>query len=165
MSGGKGNDTLSGGAGNDRLKDTQGNNILYGDAGDDELRAGHGDDKLDGDSGNDILIAGAGDDRLNGGTGDDVLQGGSGVDRFYLSSDRDIIQDFQDGRDLLGLLTTIDGPPLSFSDLDIVQVGQNLEIRWKLEGLNDVGSQTHVIILEGIQASQITVDDFVQITP
>ncbi|MGL4622730.1 alpha/beta hydrolase [Chroococcidiopsis sp.] len=165
MSGGKGNDTLSGGAGNDRLKDTQGNNILYGDAGDDELRAGHGDDKLDGDSGNDILIAGAGDDRLNGGTGDDVLQGGSGLNKFYLSSGQDTIQDFQDGRDLLGLPVAIDNTPLSFSALDLVQVGQNTEIRWKLEGMGDLGNQIHTTTLEGIQASQITANDFVQITP
>lgn len=161
MSGGKADDILTGGTGDDRLKDTQGNNILYGDAGDDWLRAGQGDDELDGDSGNDILIGGCGNSRLNGGTGDDLLQGGSGFEQFYLSSDRDIIQDFQDGRDLLGLPTTIDGTSLSFSDLDVVQVGQNTEVRWKLEGLGDLGSQMHVTILEGIRASQITVNDFV----
>lgn len=159
--GGKANDILTGGAGDDILKDTQGNNILYGDAGDDCLRAGQGDDEVHGDSGNDILIGRFGDDRLNGGTGDDLLTGGSGVERFYLSSGQDIIQDFQDGRDLLGLPTTINGTPLSFSNLDIVQVGQNTEIRWKLEGLGDLGSQMDVTILEGIRASQITVNDFV----
>lgn len=161
MSGGKANDILTGGAGDDILRDTQGNNILYGDAGDDWLHAGQGDDELHGDSGNDILIGRSGDDRLNGGTGDDLLIGGSGVDRFYLSSGQDIIQDFQDGRDLLGLPTTINGSPLSFSNLDIVQVGQNTEIRSSLEGLGDLGSQMHVTILEGIRASQITVNDFV----
>ena len=164
MSGGKANDILTGGAGDDILKDTQGNNILYGDAGHDWLRAGQGDDEVHGDSGNDILIGRSGDDRLNGGTGDDLLTGGSGVDRFYLSSGQDIIQDFQDGRDLLGLPMTINGTPLGFSDLDVVQVGQNTEIRSCKEGLGDLGSQMHVTILQGIRASQITVNDFVQPT-
>lgn len=162
MSGGKADDILTSGAGDDRLRDTQGNNILYGDAGNDRLLAGQGRDKLDGDSGNDILTGGAGGDRLNGGTGNDLLQGGSGVDRFYLSSGQDIIQDFRNGRDLLGLPTTTDGTPLSFSDLDVVQVGQNTEIHWTAEGLNGLGSQMHVTILERIRASQITVNDFVQ---
>lgn len=161
ISGGEANDTLTGGAGDDALRDTQGNNILYGDAGDDQLRAGQGDDKLDGDWGNDILTGGDGRDRLNGGTDDDLLQGGSGVDRFYLSSGRDIIRDFQDGQDLLGLPMTLDGTPLSFSDLDIVQVGQSTEIRWMLEGMGNSGSQTNVTILEKVRANHITLNDFV----
>ncbi|MBD3884042.1 hypothetical protein IFO70_20040 [Phormidium tenue FACHB-886] len=165
MSGGEADDVLTGGAGDDLLRDTQGNNILYGDAGNDRLQAGQGNDKLDGDSGNDTLIGGNGDNRLNGGTGDDLLQGGSGVDQFYLSSDRDIIRGFEDGRDLLGLPTTTSeafyGTSLSFNDLDVVQMGQNTEIRWTLEGSGELGSQMHVTILEGIQANQITVHDFV----
>ncbi|PIG90744.1 hypothetical protein [Gloeocapsopsis sp. IPPAS B-1203] len=161
MSGGKGGDVLTGSAGNDSLRGNYGRDILYGDAGDDWLQAGQGDDTLHGDSGNDILIGGCGDDTLNGGTGDDLLQGGSGFDRFYLSSGQDVIRDFQDGRDLLGLPTTINGTTLSLSDLNVTQVGQNTEIRWKLEGLGDLGSQMHITLLEGIQASHITVNDFV----
>lgn len=161
ISGGEANDTLSGGAGDDILKDTQGDNILYGDADNDRLYAGQGNDELYGDSGNDTLIGKSGNASLNGGTGDDLLQGGSGLNKFYLSSDRDLIQGFQDGRDLLGLPTALDGTPLGFSDLDIVQVGQNTEIRTQLEGLGDLGSQMNVTILEGIGASQITVNDFV----
>lgn len=165
ISGGEASDTMSGGAGNDILRETQGDNILYGDAGDDQLHAGQDDDELYGDSGNDTLIGGSGDAKLNGCKGDDLLQGGSGVDRFYLSSDRDIIQNFQDGRDLLGLPIAIDGTPLGLSDLDIVQVGQNTEIRWELLGMGNSRSQMHLTILEGIEASQITINDFVQMTP
>jgi dienelactone hydrolase len=161
INGGKGDDILSGGADGDRLIDTQGNNILYGDAGNDWLQVFQGNNKLDGDSGNDVLIGGVGEDRLNGGTGDDLLIGGSGCDRFYLSSGQDTIKDFQDSQDLLGLPTTINGIPLTFSDLNIVRVGQNTEIRWKNDGLGNLENQTYVTILEGIQASQITVNDFI----
>nr|WP_273038639.1 hypothetical protein [Iningainema tapete] len=106
-------------------------------------------------------MGGSGDDRLNGGTGDDLLIGAEGLDRFYLSNGKDIIQDFQDGQDFLGLPTTINDTPLSFSDLDVIQVGLNTEIRWKLLGLDDLESQMHVTILQGIQPSQITLHDFV----
>ncbi|MBD2772780.1 hypothetical protein ICL16_12030 [Iningainema sp. BLCCT55] len=125
------------------------------------MHADWGDNELYGDSGNDILMGGSGDDRLNGGTGDDLLIGAEGLDRFYLSNGKDIIQDFQDGQDFLGLPTTINDTPLSFSDLDVIQVGLNTEIRWKLLGLDDLESQMHVTILQGIQPSQITLHDFV----
>lgn len=165
ISGGEADDVLTGGVGDDLLRDIQGNNILYGDGGNDWLQAGQGNDKLDGDAGNDILIGGEGENRLNGGTGDDLLWGGSGGDQFYLSSDRDIIYGFEEGQDLLGLPTTTSeafyGTTLSFSDLEIVQVGQNTEVRWTLEGTGDSGSQMHMTILEGVQANQITVHDFI----
>ncbi len=57
-----GNDTLSGGGGND---------IIYGDA---------GNDTLNGDKGNDVLYGGFGADMLGGGDGNDVLVGGRGAD-------------------------------------------------------------------------------------
>lgn len=53
--GGGGNDTLSGGSGNDVLMGDDGNNTLSGNGG------------------NDILIGGFGDNLLSGGAGDDVL--------------------------------------------------------------------------------------------
>lgn len=55
-----GSDTLSGGAGFDRL---------YGQAGDDTLSGGTGDDHLEGNAGGDALQGGAGQDDLIGGTG------------------------------------------------------------------------------------------------
>jgi Ca2+-binding RTX toxin-like protein len=57
--GNDGNDTITGGGGND---------ILFGDAGNDSILGG---------SGRDILVGGLGNDSLNGGDGDDVLVGGS----------------------------------------------------------------------------------------
>ena len=159
LHGGKGNDILSGEAGDDSLKDNQGNNILYGDAGNDWLQTGSGHDVLSGDSGDDILIAGSGNDGLNGGTGDDLLQGGAGRDRFYLSDGHDVIQDFQDGHDRL-CLPIIGETALSFSNLEIIQMGQHTEIRWASQTNNNIAAPMNVTVLQGIQASQITEADF-----
>ncbi len=71
--GGKGNDTLLGGAGDDNLR---------GNAGNDSLVGGAGDDNLIGDAGNDTLIGGDGDDNLVGGDGNDVLISGNGITTF-----------------------------------------------------------------------------------
>ena len=62
--GGDGNDTLTGGSGND---------LLFG---------GSGNDTLLGKGGNDLLFGGSGNDVLTGGTGDDQMFGQSGVNSY-----------------------------------------------------------------------------------
>ena len=62
--GGAGNDTLSGGAGDDDI---------YGGAGNDTLSGGAGDDDIYGDGGDDTISGGAGDDDLSGGAGADLF--------------------------------------------------------------------------------------------
>ena len=59
-----GDDTMSGGAGNDYLNAVanKGNNLLVGGAGNDTLDAGEGDNTLEGGSGNDRLTAAGGSD-------------------------------------------------------------------------------------------------------
>ncbi|MBI4183928.1 MAG: FG-GAP repeat protein [Proteobacteria bacterium] len=76
----RGDDVLLGGAGRDRLWGGPGNDTLVGGAGDDRLAGGHGSDLLDGGDGDDRLFGGHGDDTLIGGAGDDVLRGGHGDD-------------------------------------------------------------------------------------
>jgi serralysin len=102
-SGGSGNDTfrddgaiggrLSGGDGNDHLTGGIGNNNIDGGAGDDILRGGGGNNNLLGGKGNDTLFADDGSGNLDGGDGDDVLyaglnttfvQGGDGTDTLLL---------------------------------------------------------------------------------
>src|SRR6185436_8134529 len=56
--GGNGNDTITGGAGNDVLYGDAGNDTLTGAAGNDVLIGGDGSDRLVGSAGNDILVAG-----------------------------------------------------------------------------------------------------------
>ena len=77
-----------------------------------------GGDKLMGESGVDVLIGSVGDDILDGGVGDDTLTGLDGRDTFVIAEagGSDLILDYQDGRDKIGLA---DG--LRFRDLIIEQ--------------------------------------------
>jgi serralysin len=86
LSGRGGNDTLSGGTGNDRL---------LGEAEDDSLSGGAGNDNLDGGVGSDTLFGGAGNDTLNGGNrspdtfSENALYGEDGNDRLISGNDSD----------------------------------------------------------------------------
>ncbi|GCE61939.1 bifunctional hemolysin/adenylate cyclase [Microcystis aeruginosa NIES-4285] len=73
LSGGSGNDTISGNAGNDRI---------YGENGNDVLNGGDGSDELYGGSGNDLLNGDTGDDRFTNDAGNDTINGGSGIDSY-----------------------------------------------------------------------------------
>jgi Ca2+-binding RTX toxin-like protein len=82
LSGGAGNDTITGGSGADQLSGDAGNDTLLGKGGDDILAGGAGDDVLTGDTGSDQLFGDAGDDRIiwNPGDGSDFVEGGAGTD-------------------------------------------------------------------------------------
>lgn len=73
LSGGKGNDRLEGGEGDDVLNDGAGNDTLSGGGGDDGLTNSQGRDHLRGGNGNDLLVSNSIDrhDRLVGGAGKD----------------------------------------------------------------------------------------------
>src|SRR5512133_2445482 len=64
--------TISGGSGNDRLSGGRGNETFLG---------GSGDDSIDGNAGNDLALVGAGDDTLvwDPGDGSDTTEGQSGL--------------------------------------------------------------------------------------
>ena len=113
LTGGPGNDRLTGnsvpnelrGEGGDDVIDGAGGGdfLLRGDEGDDVVRGGAGDDvSIEGGSGSDQAVGGAGDDILEAGfetTGADVLIGGPGVD----------LGDYSD-RDF-GVKVSLDGRP------------------------------------------------------
>lgn len=91
-SGGKGNDTISGGSskdiifggdGNDTLDGNEDSDVINGDSGDDGLNGGPGNDILMGGAGNDILAGFDDDDYLSGDDGDDGLDGGFGDDQIH----------------------------------------------------------------------------------
>ena len=63
--------TVTGGGGNDVLSGTPGDDVICGLG---------GDDRLHGLEGNDMLVGGPGADSLVGGLGDDTFQGGTGPD-------------------------------------------------------------------------------------
>ncbi len=110
-------DSVSGGAGSDRLYGQAGNDVLDGGTGIDRLEGGAGDDRLSGGEGDDGgnfssdmlggivavggLFGGDGDDWLDGGAGRDALSGGAGADSFNfgLGSGSDVVLDFQAGAD------------------------------------------------------------------
>ena len=117
--GGGGNDSLSGTTEWTSSNDTDSarRNASSGGTSDDT------DDNLYGEAGDDLLIGTIGDNILDGGTGTDTIYSGSGSDTIVIRSgdggsslnDADIIADFSDGTDLIGL----DG--LNFSDLTVQQ--------------------------------------------
>src|SRR5919199_3686943 len=61
--------TVSGGAGDDVLTGSSAIDTLSGGADDDTLDGGAGNDTLNGDNGDDSLLGGLGNDVMNGGTG------------------------------------------------------------------------------------------------
>ena len=158
LRGGAGNDRLSGngqantiegGAGNDHILGRGGNDILRGGNGQDVLDGGKGNDRLEGGAGADRLLGGAGNDRLDGGTGNDILTGGAGSDVFVFRSNsgRDVVTDFQDGRDRI----MFESGPDSFDDLQIQMRGADTVVRF----------DDAEITLTGIDQSLIGASDFV----
>jgi Ca2+-binding RTX toxin-like protein len=88
LTGGSGNDELFGGSGNDTLLGKGGNDLLFGGSGNDTLIGGTGDDQMFGESGNDRMIwnPGEGTDLMEGGDGNDTAEvnGGNGAETFSL---------------------------------------------------------------------------------
>ena len=76
-------ETITGGSGNDTLSGDGGATTLSGRSGNDTLIGNGGNDTLEGGAGNDTVQGGAGDDRLIGDADDDALDGGAGRDSFF----------------------------------------------------------------------------------
>ena len=90
LTGGSGNDLLFGQAGNDTLLGKGGNDLLFGGAGNDTLTGGDGDDQMFGEAGNDRMIWNPGDDTdlIEGGDGTDTAEvnGGNGAETFTITA-------------------------------------------------------------------------------
>ncbi|MBD3886859.1 hypothetical protein IFO70_35075 [Phormidium tenue FACHB-886] len=125
--------------------------ILCGEGGNDNLSGMGGNDALCGGAGNDIQNGGTGNDISFGGLGRDTHTGGSGRDTFVLALNNgvDVIRDFQNGRDKIGLSIELN-PEI----LDIVQQGKNTIV--------GVGSE-RLAILSNVKANQINAADFVTV--
>ena len=90
LTGGSGDDVLNGGPGNDTLLGKGGSDILFGGPDNDTLTGGDGDDQIFGEAGNDRIIWNPGDDTdLNEG-GDDTdtveVNGGNGSESFTITA-------------------------------------------------------------------------------
>ena len=110
-----------------------------------------GNQSLIGTDDDDIITGGDGNDTLYGGEGADTLYGGSDSDIFVLSYDyiADIVKDFEDGVDIIGLDDSI-----TFESLSISNADGHTSIADKYDG-------TIYMVLENITASDITADDFI----
>ena len=135
---------------NDDLIGTTANNLLYGNRGNDIIQSLDGNDLLHGGKGDDLLDGGLGDDIIGGQLGDDILTGGLGGDMFEFGfGDGDnIITDFEDGIDVIGL-----GDSLSFEQLTISQIGNDTRI----------STERLSITLQGVQENAIGIDDFFEV--
>ena len=149
-----GDDTLYGDQENDSLDGGEGKDLLLGGDGNDVLCGDTDNDTLYGGNGNDILSGGAGNDFLSGDGGDDTLSGGSGSDLFLLnpSLGSDIITDFRQGEDLIGL-----NSGLSFAQLTISS--SNNETLIAVTDTNQLLAK-----LNGVTPGILTASDFTQVT-
>ena len=87
-------ENVTGGAGNDTITGSPIDNVLDGGAGNDTISGGAGNDTLRGGAGNDTLRGDAGDDRFDeaADTGDDTLIGGTGIDTAdYAARSADLV--------------------------------------------------------------------------
>ncbi|WP_340318321.1 calcium-binding protein [Rhizorhabdus argentea] len=175
--GGQGNDVIVGGDGNDSINGNRGDDIIYGGADHDTLRGGQGDDSISG---------GDGDDLISGDLGTDTLRGGNGSDLFVvsglgstISNGPDLIVDFGNGRDVIGLDFTptalVSGTAQTFfsaataaqqmfdahaggNEVAALGVGEDTYIFYSSSGGATVDS---AIELAGVSASEISVYDFI----
>lgn len=87
--GDSGNDTIFGGNGKDRIYGDGGDDVLTGEGGNDTIYGGGGNDTIMGSKGNDYLFGEVGDDSVQGGPGDDDVFGGVGIDTLNGGSGND----------------------------------------------------------------------------
>lgn len=160
LAGGRSADLLKGERDEDLLKGNSGSDLLLGGKADDELLGGNGTDILRGNRGDDFMKGGRGFDQLYGGKDEDILFGGRGTDELTGGRDddtfvftslgksqtgsgyRDLIRDFQAGRDKIDLLE-IDARPDMRGDQAFDFIGQDEfsgagEVRYHFDGGNTI---------------------------
>lgn len=157
-----GHDRLGGGAEDDFLYGDAGRDLLVGAGDQDRLNGGDGDDRayggelgddLIGEAGNDFLDAGPGHDDLEGGMGNDTLVGGLGADAFAIDpmSGNDVVRDFTPGPALFDHIVV---RGMTSEDLRFAQTERGAIVSW------DVAAGSGSILLEGVNLSQLSRDDF-----
>lgn len=181
---GNGGDTVRAGSGPDIIEAGNGDDTVYAEGGPDSVWGGNGNDLLEGGGGPDDINGGRGNDTIIGGAAVDLLTGGTGRDVFVYQSaseaaghgghdgeeesdqgSRETITDFQVGSDLfdfraIGTVTSFaDGP--KEGSAWAVQQGPDtvlyVDTNGSLEG--DQPAEMQILLL-GVQASDLTADDF-----
>jgi Ca2+-binding RTX toxin-like protein len=139
IAGDMGRDTVSGNYGDDRLFGNADNDLIDRHSGNDSIFGGQGNDTILGSSRSDVISGDLGDDSLIGGIEGDVFN-------FRPGDGNDIIADFQNGFDKIGLMQG-----LSFEQLQIVGVENDTQINGN--GLT--------ITLQSVNVGAIDPSDFV----
>lgn len=98
--GGDGDDTLTGGAGQNLLRGEAGDDSLVGGGAFDDLHGNMGDDTLMGGGGGDWVVGGQGADSLFGQAGDDAVLGNLGGDTVNGGAGNDVVRGGQ-GNDMV----------------------------------------------------------------
>jgi Ca2+-binding RTX toxin-like protein len=80
---GVGDDTLTGGEGDDGILGGPGDDVLDGRGGADQVLGGENEDDVSGGAGEDELFGGGHKDRITGGPGRDDMQGDEGAETFH----------------------------------------------------------------------------------
>jgi len=145
IAGNSGNDSIFGGKQSDLIEGNLGQDSIFGDLDNDTINGGEDSDFLVGGKGSDSISGNSGNDVLSGDRDTDLLIGGDGADVFVLRryaeadpfrtsggvslANADAIADFVPGTDLIGL-----GEGVSFSDLNILEAGNNTVIQDRVTG-------------------------------
>lgn len=97
---GAGNDIIRGGRGDDSILGNDGRDVIDGGRGADYIEAGEGADTCVGGSGNDTVFGNEDDDSIDGGRGDDYVEAGEGDDTCAGGSGNDFLNGGR-GKDVL----------------------------------------------------------------
>jgi Ca2+-binding RTX toxin-like protein len=163
--GSAGADTINGGNGNDVLwgdcTTSSCTNLISQNQSSYSISTG-GNDILNGGAGDDTLYGEDGDDTLDGGPGNDSITGGAGIDTFIIRtgdggasiSDADIISDFTDGTDIIGM------SGLNYSELTVELGSGDYSSHLVVKKLS---SGEFLTVIQNINLSQVDDNDFSEI--
>jgi Ca2+-binding RTX toxin-like protein len=102
VSGGGGEDTIGDQSGSNYLRGDDGNDIITGGLGFDDINGNMGDDTCSGSSGDDWVVGGKNNDRLLGLAGDDLVYGNLGDDTCDGGAGNDIVRGGQENDVIVG---------------------------------------------------------------
>jgi len=97
-----GNDSIDAGAGADQVYGQAGSDTIVGGDDADRLYGGDASDAIDGGAGNDLVFGQSGNDILLGGNGNDLVRGGIGRDWLSGDAGNDILLGEADGDSIFG---------------------------------------------------------------
>ncbi|NET69658.1 MAG: hypothetical protein F6K62_00945 [Sphaerospermopsis sp. SIO1G2] len=142
-----------------------GDNNIFGGSNHDKLQGGDGNDIIRGNAGNDRLYGEGGNDTLYGGVGTDIMYGdlltsggNSGNDIFVIEPGNglDIVVDFADGFDRLGLTGGLTfGTGNSSTDVNVSALGSHTMIQ--------DSSSVNLMLLLNVNSNLIDGSDFVDL--